>query len=201
MKRLSTLAAALTIATTAFSAAPALAKRSQEPPPAQPQGQAENDIPADYTLGKEDVVDVSVFGFPQLDGPQTVRPDGKITLKLVGDVQAEGRTIQEITDDVTEKLKPFIPAPHVTIAMKQINSMKVYVVGRVGAPGVFNIGSPVTLLQALAMAKGFTPWAHKSHLTLVRGVTGKRVSVNYDHVVSGKQENYTLYPGDTIVVP
>lgn len=187
------LAAAATLAPRA-----SIAKPSEEP---AAQGTAENDIAADYQVGKEDVIDISVFKFPELDGPQTVRPDGKISMKLIGDVQAEGRTVAQITEDVTGKLKAYIPEPHVTLAVKQINSMKVYVVGRVGAPGMFNVGSNVTLLQALAMAKGFTPWAHKGDLVLVRGVTGKRVHVNYNRVVKGKQDNYTLYPGDTIVVP
>lgn len=164
-------------------------------------GSERNDVPVDYTVGKEDVLDVNVLKYADLSGPVTVRPDGKITLKLIGDVQAEGRTVKDINAEIQERLKEFIPEPYVTTQMRTVNSMKVYVVGRVTAPGAFNVGSNVTLLQALALSKGFTPWAKKHKMVLVRGVTGKRVKINYAKVVSGKQENFTLYPGDTIVVP
>lgn len=159
------------------------------------------DIDPDYFLGKDDVLDLSVVKFPQLDGTVTVRPDGKISVKLIGDVQAAGRTIEQVRGEITERMKAYIPDPHVALAVKALNSMRVYVLGRVGAPGMFTVGSNVNLLQALALAKGFTPWAHKSKVVLVRGTTGKRVHVDFQKVVSGRQENYVLYPGDTIVVP
>ena len=164
-------------------------------------GSERPDVSPDYMLGKEDVLDLDVLNFDQLTGPVTVRPDGKISVKLLGDIQAEGRTVSEVQKEITGKMKAYLPDPHVTLAVKQINSMKVYVMGRVTQPGMFNIGSNVNLLQALAMAKGFTPWAKKSKVVIVRGVTGKRINVNFDKVVSGKQDNYLLYPGDTIVVP
>ena len=160
-----------------------------------------NDISVDYRIGKEDVLELAVFRFEDLGGPVTVRPDGRITLELIGDVQAEGRTAPEISQEITEKLAAFIPEPKVTLSVTKINSMKVFVVGRVTAPGVFSVGSNPTLLQAIAMAKGFTPWAKKGRIVIVRGETGKRVKVDYDDVVSGSQTNFTLYPGDTIVVP
>jgi polysaccharide biosynthesis/export protein len=159
------------------------------------------DIPIDYRVGKEDVLTVAVFRFDDLNGPVTVRPDGRVTMKLIGDVQAEGRTVAEIQDEITEKLAAFIPEPKVTLSVSEIRSMKVFVTGRVTAPGVFTVGQNPTLLQAIAMAKGFTPWAKKGRIVLVRGESGKRVKVDYDKVVSGDQDNYTLYPGDTIVVP
>lgn len=170
---------------------PALAASESERP----------DIPADYRIGKEDVLELAVFRFDDLGGPVTVRPDGRITLDLIGDVQAEGRTVTEISTEVTEKLSNFLPEPKVTLAVTEIRSMKVFVVGRVTAPGVYMVGSNPTLLQALAMAKGFTPWAKKGQIVLVRGETGKRVKIDYQKVVAGKQDNFTLYPGDTIVVP
>ena len=159
------------------------------------------DIPVDYRIGKEDVLSVAVFRFEDLNGPVTVRPDGRVTMKLIGDVQAEGRTVTEVQAEITEKLAAFIPDPKVTLSVSEINSMKVFVTGRVTAPGVFTVGQNPTLLQAIAMAKGFTPWAKKGRIVLVRGETGKRVKVDYDKVVSGDQDNYMLYPGDTIVVP
>lgn len=164
-------------------------------------GSERPDVASDYTLGKEDVLDLSVLNFDQLTGPVTVRPDGKVSVKLVGDIQAEGRTVAEVQKEIATKMKAFLPDPHVTLSVKQINSMKVFVMGRVAAPGMFNVGANVNLLQALAMAKGFTPWAKRSKVVLVRGTTGKRVKVDYDKVVSGKQDNFLLYPGDTIVVP
>ncbi len=164
-------------------------------------GSERPDVASDYTLGKEDVLDLNVLNFDQLTGPVTVRPDGKVSVKLVGDIQAEGRTVAEVQKEIATKMKAFLPDPHVTLSVKQINSMKVFVMGRVAAPGMFNVGANVNLLQALAMAKGFTPWAKRSKVVLVRGTTGKRVKVDYDKVVSGKQDNFLLYPGDTIVVP
>lgn len=164
-------------------------------------GSERPDVASDYTLGKEDVLDLNVLNFDQLTGPVTVRPDGKVSVKLIGDVQAEGRTVAEVQKEIATKMKAFLPDPHVTLSVKQINSMKVFVMGRVAAPGMFNVGANVNLLQALAMAKGFTPWAKRSKVVLVRGTTGKRVKVDYDKVVSGKQDNFLLYPGDTIVVP
>lgn len=159
------------------------------------------DIPVDYRVGKEDVLTVAVFRYDDLNGPVTVRPDGRVTMKLIGDVQAEGRTVSEIQTEITEKLATFIPDPKVTLSVSEVNSMKVFVTGRVTAPGMFSVGQNPTLLQAIAMAKGFTPWAKKGRIVLVRGESGKRVKVDYDKVVSGRQSNYTLYPGDTIVVP
>ena len=178
----------------------ALALIAPLPAVAAPESER-NDIAVDYRIGKEDVLELAVFRFEDLGGPVTVRPDGRITLELIGDVQAEGRTAPEISQEITEKLAAFIPEPKVTLAVTKINSMKVFVVGRVTAPGVFSVGSNPTLLQAIAMAKGFTPWAKKSRIVIVRGETGKRVKVDYDDVVSGSQTNFTLYPGDTIVVP
>lgn len=169
--------------------------------PVAATAEARPDIPVDYRVGKEDVLSLSVFRYEDLGGPVTVRPDGRITLDLIGDVQAEGRTVPEISQEITEKLKAFIPEPHITLAVSEIRSMKVFVVGRVTAPGMFSVGANPTILQALAMAKGFTPWAKKSRIVLVRGESGKRVKVDYERVVAGKQENYTLYPGDTLVVP
>ena len=159
------------------------------------------DLSVDYRIGKEDVLELAVFRFEDLGGPVTVRPDGRITLDLIGDVQAEGRTVSDVSAEITEKLSSFIPEPKVTLAVTEIRSMKVFVVGRVTAPGVYMVGANPTLLQALAMAKGFTPWAKKGQIVLVRGETGKRVKVDYQKVVAGKQDNFTLYPGDTIVVP
>lgn len=167
----------------------------------EPSTTERNDIATDYTVGKEDVLEINVLKYADLSGPVTVRPDGKISIKLVGDVQAEGRTVKDINAEIQQRLKEFIPEPYVTTQMRTVNSMKVYVLGRVTAPGAFNIGSNVTLLQALALSKGFTPWAKKNKIVLVRGISGKRVKINYTKVVKGKQDNYILYPGDTIVVP
>ena len=186
MKRIGLLSAAIVLASTTAWAGP----RVERP-----------DIPIDYRVGKEDVLELSVFAYEDLGGPVTVRPDGKITLDLIGDVQASGRTVPEITAEITQRLSTFIPEAKVTLAVSEIRSMKVFVVGRVEEPGVFTVGVNPTILQALAMAKGFTPWAKKSRIVLVRADSGKRVKVDYDRVVAGKQDNYTLYPGDTLVVP
>lgn len=172
------------------------------PTGARASGQAEHpSLAPDYTVGAEDVLDFTVLKYDELNGPITVRPDGKINVPLVGEVQAAGRTVEDIQSEVARRMEQFIPQSHLTLRVRTVNSIKVYVTGRVESPGMFQVGKPITILQAIAMAKGFTPWAKESRMTLVRSQTGKRVRVNYAKVVKGKQENFTLYPGDTLIVP
>src|SRR5690348_3987288 len=100
---------------------------------AAPETADRPDIPVDYRIGKEDVLELAVFKYEDLGGTVTVRPDGRITLDLIGDVQAEGRTTGEITEEIATKLAGFIPEPKVTLSVSEIRSMKVFVVGRVTA--------------------------------------------------------------------
>ncbi len=156
---------------------------------------------ADYEIGREDVLQIDVLRYAELSGPAVVRPDGRISAKLVGDVTAAGRTAVQVAEEIRKRLVPFVPDAHVTVTVSEINSLRVYVLGRVTAPGMFKVGSPPTVLQALAMAKGFTPWAKRSRLVLVRGATGTRVRVDFDRLVAGEAEDFTLDTGDTLVVP
>jgi polysaccharide export outer membrane protein len=159
-----------------------------------------------YRVGEGDVLRVSVWGNQQLSGSATVRPDGQITLQLVGDVQAAGRTPSEIQQEISRRLVRFLKGePNVTVTVAQVNSYRVYVVGRVNQPGEFTPDSPVTVLQAIALARGLTEFADPDHIVVMRrdesGV--RRIPFVYCQAVKrGRVEmDITLATGDTVVVP
>jgi polysaccharide export outer membrane protein len=134
-----------------------------------------------------------------------VRPDGKISLPLLNDVQAAGLTAMELANNITEGLKKFITSPQVTVSVTEINSRRVYVTGEVTKPGAFALLPNMTVLQAITSASGFTQFARTKKIYVLRNEGGKQVKYpfNYNEVVSGKrpEDNIMLQPGDTIVVP
>ncbi len=134
-----------------------------------------------------------------------VRPDGKISLPLLNDVQASGLTAMELAINITEGLKKFINNPQVTVTVTEINSRRVYVNGEVTRPGAFALLPNMTVLQALTSAGGFTQFARTNKIYVLRTEGGKQVKhpFNYKDVVNGKrpEDNIVLQPGDTIVVP
>lgn len=133
-----------------------------------------------------------------------VRPDGKISIPLVQDTQAEGLTASELADQIHEKLLPYIKDPNVSVIVKEINAPKFSVIGYVNRPGTFPMRGDVTILQALSMAGGFTPFASPSKIKLVRNAGGRqevRVVDYYDLIEKGGKGNILLKPGDAIVVP
>ena len=132
-----------------------------------------------------------------------VRPDGKISLPLLNDVQASGLTAMELANNITDGLKKFINNPQVTVTVTEINSRRVYVTGEVTRPGAFPLLPNMTALQALTSASGFTQFANPKKAYVLRNENGKQVKhpFNYKAVVDGKQEDIPLQPGDTIVVP
>lgn len=159
-----------------------------------------------YSVGEGDVLRVSVWGNQQLSGSVTVRPDGQITLQLVGEIQAAGRTPTEIQQEISRRLVRFLKGePNVTVTVAQVNSYRVYVVGRVNQPGEFTPDSPVTILQAIALARGLTEFADPDHIVVMRrdesGV--RRIPFVYCQAVErGRVEmDVTLTNGDTVVVP
>src|SRR5438093_541867 len=159
----------------------------------------------DYTIGSEDTVEVQVWKNPDLSRTVTVRPDGKISLPLIGDVQAAGQTATQLTEAVTEKLKTFYKEPaQVTVIVSQVNSYAIYVLGEVHTQGKHLVRSGTTFLQAVSLAGGFTPFASTSKIALRRrGSAGKEtsMSIRYKDVLAGYQANLVLKPGDTIIVP
>jgi len=171
---------------------------------ATPSGEEEL-LSQDYIIGSEDSVEVQVWKNPDLSRTVTVRPDGKISLPLIGDVQAAGQSAAQLTEAVTEKLKTYYKDPaQVTIIVTQVNSYAIYVLGEVKSQGKQVVRSGTTFLQAISLAGGFTPFASKNRITLRRrGSDGKEsaISIRYKDVMAGQQANLILKPGDTIIVP
>ncbi len=158
-----------------------------------------------YTIGPEDVLKINVWNEPQLSLSVPVRTDGKISLPLINDVEVVGLTPLELKDTLTTQLSQYLENPTVSVIVEQINSMKIFVVGNVNQPGVFDVKREVNVLQAISMAGGFTEWAKKSRIKIFRvlGEKEKVIKVNYNKITSGKHPelNIPLQPGDTIVVP
>ena len=158
---------------------------------------------AGYKIGPQDVLRVDVWKETEISRSVPVRPDGKISLPLLNDVQASGLTAMELANNITEGLKKFINNPQVTVTVTEINSRRVYVTGEVTRPGAFPLLPNMTALQALTSASGFTQFANPKKAYVLRNENGKQVKhpFNYKAVVDGKQDDIPLQPGDTIVVP
>jgi polysaccharide export outer membrane protein len=154
---------------------------------------------AEYRLGPEDVVEVSVYGAEALSRTIPVRPDGRISLPLLGDVEATGRTAGELSRELTERLAPFVREPHVAVIVREINAPRVYVIGEVERPGAYPLRGRLDVIQALALAGGFGDFADRDGIVLIRG--GKRMIVDYDDLVDAKAAIPLLGAGDTIYVP
>ena len=158
----------------------------------------------DYVIGADDVLHVSVWKEPDLTNTLPVRPDGKISLPLLNDVQAAGLTPMQLAISLTEKLKKFLADPRVTVVVTQMNSQRIYVMGEVLHPGSMNLLPNMSMLQALASA-GFTQFANTKGIYLLRNENGKqqKMPFNYKQVIKGEamDQNFILRPGDTIVVP
>jgi polysaccharide biosynthesis/export protein len=159
---------------------------------------------SEYVIGPEDVLHVAVWKEADLTATLPVRPDGKISLPLLNDVQAAGLTPIQLADSVTEKLKKYIADPHVTVVVTQINSKRVYMVGEVTHTGPIPMLPNMTVLQALSSA-GLTQFANTKGIYVLRVENGRqqKMPVNYRKIVKGEQmdQNYALRAGDTIVVP
>ena len=154
---------------------------------------------SEYRLSLEDVVEVSVWKEPELSRTVPVRPDGKITLPLIGDIQAEGLRPNELEQNVQKQLTALVRDPRVTVIVHDVNGAKVFVTGSVLHAGAFPLRSSMNVLQALAMAGGLGEFADRGEISVLRA-DGRRVEVDYDDLVKGKSK-VSLGPGDTVVVP
>lgn len=159
---------------------------------------------ATYVIGAEDGLQVTVWKDPTLSGTFPVRPDGMISLTLLGDVQAAGLTPMQLTATLTEKLKKYIQDPIVSVVVVAVNSKRVFVVGEVGHVGPMAMTPGMTPLQAIATAGGLTPFAHAGKIYILRGEPGKQKQIPFDYKKALKgdaKQLISLQPGDTIVVP
>src|SRR5271156_5682050 len=158
-----------------------------------------------YIIGAQDVLDISVWKEPEVSRVVPVRPDGKISLPLLNDVQAAGLTPAQLTAQITASLKKYVTDPQVTVIVKTINSQRFYILGEVLKPGAFAMLPGMTVLQALSSAGGFTPFAKMKSIYVLREENGKKVKYpfNYKEAINGKNadQDILLKSGDTIVVP
>ena len=158
-----------------------------------------------YTIGPDDVLDVAVWNNTAISRTVPVRPDGKISLPLVNDVQAAGLTPMQLKDVVTKKLSNYISAPEVSVIVREIHSVTVSVMGQVKKAGRYEVRTRTTVLDAIAAAGGFTDFASRSRVAVLRqeGKTVTRIPFDYSKGIEadGKQENFFLRAGDIVMVP
>jgi polysaccharide export outer membrane protein len=176
-----------------------------DPPPIDPAAKPSR-ADDSFIIGSEDVLAISVWKEPDLTKQIPVRTDGKISLPLIGDIQAAGRTPLQLQLDITDKLKGYITDPQVAIIVQQINSLKYNVFGEVGKPGSYPLNGGTTIVDAIALAGGLKDFAKKKGIYILRinsaGVES-RFTFNYEDFIKGKntKQNIPLKPHDTIVVP
>jgi len=161
--------------------------------------------PADYLIGPDDVLNVVFWREKDMSADVTVRPDGKVSLPLLNDVQASGLTPEQLRLEITKAATKFVEDPTVTVVVKTINSRKVFITGQVGKPGPYQLSGPTTILQLIAMAGGVSEFADVKDISLVRTENGHTSSYrfNYEDVSKRKnlQQNLELKPNDTVIVP
>jgi polysaccharide export outer membrane protein len=169
------------------------------------------EAPSGFLLGPEDELEITVWGNKDLTRATVIRPDGLISMPIIGDVQAAGLTADALAQRIAERLRQYLATnPSVSVSVKDIKSYSVFVLGEVSKPGKYQLKSYVTVLQAISMAGGFTDYASKNKLQVLRVIENgshKRqevhIPIRYDDLVSGRGEpgNIVLHSGDTVVVP
>jgi polysaccharide export outer membrane protein len=158
-----------------------------------------------YRIGPEDMLQVSVWSNEALSRIAPVRPDGRISLPLLNDVQAAGLTPMELREELARRLAEYVPSPEVSVSVTEVRSFKVSVMGAVAKPGRYELRSWATVIDVLAMAEGFTPFAARSRIVVLRsgGKRVERIPFDYDKVASGggSQANFYVRPSDIVLVP
>lgn len=181
------------------------------PSSAQVVIRSEDDPPSAYAIGVGDVIEISVWKSPELSVSVPVRPDGRVSVPLLGDVQAAGMTPLALKEQLANDFRKYVTAPEVSVVIKEINSRKVFVTGEVKTPGSFDLQPRAKLMQILALAGGLTPYA-KGRVIVLRdnregkdkgGGPDRRYEIDIKAIVSGKrpQDNIILQPGDTLIFP
>ena len=158
-----------------------------------------------YTLGAGDVLDVRFWGFEDLSAVAVVRPDGFISLPLLNDVEALGKTPGELADRVTSLASAYVEAPAVTVIVREIHSRQVYITGEVATPGRYELGRTTTVLQLIALAGGLTEFADTDRIVVIRQTASGPENFRFDYRKVARLEdlsgNIALLPGDTVIVP
>jgi polysaccharide export outer membrane protein len=161
--------------------------------------------PPDYTLNAGDTLDISVWKEPDLTKTAIVRPDGKFSFPMVGEVVAAGHSVAQVEAEVTRRLKPYMPEPVVSIAVKSLDGCKIYVIGQVSKAGAFVMNPRINVLQALSLAGGMTPFAAVNDIVVLRGSGGAQHALpfHYGEVIKGRNltQNLLLEAGDVVIVP
>jgi polysaccharide export outer membrane protein len=158
-----------------------------------------------YKLGPGDILEISVWNDEALFREVRVRPDGKISFPLIGDVTAYGRTVSELKAELEELMNEFVPGVPITVILRSLGYPRIYIVGKVAQPGPFVMETELTVIQALAMAGGLTTFASKGNILIIRkdGQQQKTLEFNYSDMERGRnlEQNIVLMPGDTVIVP
>ena len=166
-----------------------------------------NIVSQDYIIGAEDVLEITVWRNQDLSKVVQVRPDGRVSLPIIRDVTAVGKTPSQLADEITTQLKPYVQSPAVAIAVRDVNSYTIFLLGEVGKPGKYPLKSKTTLLQAITIGGGFSPQAARNQIVVFRiGENGngeQMLKASYDDIVlrGGINQNIELKAGDTVVVP
>jgi polysaccharide export outer membrane protein len=161
---------------------------------------------ASFVIGNDDLLAINVWKEADISRSIPVRSDGRISLPLVGEVQAAGRTPLQLEQDIAARLRNYIAAPEVTVMVQEIHSEKFNILGQVAKPGSYSLEVATTVLDAIAAAGGFRDFANKKGIYILRQNPGggeSRIAFNYKNVIKGKnpQQNINIQPRDTIVVP
>ncbi|HQP31106.1 MAG TPA: polysaccharide biosynthesis/export family protein [Deltaproteobacteria bacterium] len=156
-----------------------------------------------YLIGPSDVLDISVWGEAALSRQVTVRTDGFISLPLVGDIAAVGKSPSQLQKGIENSLMKFIKDPHCAVIVVEPRSKRFYVEGQVVRPGFFLLDQDMNLTQAISLAGGFTQWADKNSIVILRSLDGRqmRIKADYGRIVKGKDKNIAVHAGDTIIIP
>ena len=177
--------------------APAAAVSSAAAPAVDP---AAGDASKDYRIGTGDVLEVWVFDQKDLSRTVPVRPDGKISLPFVNDVTAAGRTAEALRADITTRLKPYVQNPEVSVMVREVRAARAAVSGAVRMPNTYEFRKGDTVLDLIAKAQGFTEFANRKDITLIRAKDGQRLKLNYDRMRDGKEPNHVVESDDIIIV-
>jgi polysaccharide export outer membrane protein len=194
----------LTVAAWAQDDSDENAPKPEKPAATEAQPPAAPSVPVDYSIGADDTLRISVWKEPDMSVTLPVRPDGKISIPLLDDVQAAGMTPMQLAASIKEKLKKYIADPRVTVVVTAMNSQRIFLLGEVVHTGPTALLPGMTVLQALSSA-GFTQFANLKAIYLLRTQDGQQTKIpfNYKDAIKGRgtQQNFVLKPGDTIVVP